>query len=89
MGIMINPKEGKNLRVRLKRTMYFLLVDFFVCLLLSYLLQLAGLDILWNAVIIIVSTCVFYLIFLVICAKIDKKREKKQLEDKGKDPFSK
>lgn len=85
---MLAPKESKTLRKSLKRTMWFLVGIFLFCLLESYLLVLAGVSAVVNGVIIILTATVFYLVFLVICAKIDKKKEKKRLESSSKDPFS-
>lgn len=85
---MIAPKESKNLRKSLKRTMMFLVGVFIFCLVESYLLQLAGLSAVWNGFVIIVTAAVLYLIFILICAKIDKKKEQKLRENKSKDPFS-
>lgn len=67
---MVNPQEGKNLRKTIKRTIYFLVVAFIVCLPISYLLMLAGLSAVVNGIIIICAVAIFYLIFLIICAKI-------------------
>lgn len=85
---MIVPKESKSLRKTLRRTMWFLVGIFAFCLVESYLLLLAGVPAVWNGFIIIVTASVFYLIFLAICAKIDKKKEKREAEEKHKDPFS-
>ena len=85
---MIAPKESKTLRKTLKRTMWFLVGIFVFCLVECYLLILAGLSAVWNGIIMIVTASVFYLIFLAICAKIDKKREKRDAEEKHRDPFS-
>ena len=85
---MIAPKESRTLRKSLKRTMWFILGIFVFCLVESYLLVLAGVPALWNGFIIIVTAGVFYLLFLWICAKIDKKKERERVENKAKDPFS-
>lgn len=85
---MIAPKESRNLRKGIKRTLWFLLGIFVFCLVEAYLLQLAGLSAVLNGFVIIVTAAVFYLVFLVICAKIDKKKERERIENKTKDPFS-
>ena len=85
---MLAPKESKTLRKTLKRTMWFLVGIFAFCLVECYLLQLAGLSAVVNGFVIIVTAAVFYLIFLLICAKIDKKKELRRVEEKTKDPFS-
>lgn len=86
---MIAPKESKALKKNTKRLLWFLLGIFLFCLLEAYLLVLAGVSPVVNGVIIISTAGVFYLIFLLICAKIDKKRERDRLESSNKDPFSK
>lgn len=86
---MLERHEGKNLRKTIKRTLYYLVVAFVVCLPISYLLILAGVSAVVNGIIIICIVAFFYLIFLLICAKIDKKKERDRLESSSKDPFSK
>ena len=85
---MLAPKESRGLRRQFKRTMWFLLGIFVFCLVESYLLILAGVSAVWNGVIIVLTATVFYLIFLLICAKIDKKRKREEVENKTNDPFS-
>ena len=86
---MFVPKESRNLKVTMKRLAIFLAVVFVFCLVESYLLILAGVSPVVNGVIIILTATVFYLVFLVICAKIDKKKAKERAENPNKDPFSK
>ena len=86
---MLARKEGRDLRKTIKRTLWFLVAIFLICLPESYLLILAGVSPVVNGVIIIATAAIFYLIFLIICAKIDKKREQDRLESSSKDPFSK
>lgn len=86
---MLLPKEGRDLRKTSKRLMWFLLgvfiVDAFICFLFFKYTQmnkvLAGF-------IIICITGVLYLLFLFICAKIDKKKKEKLEKSGKKDPFS-
>lgn len=85
---MIAPKESKSLRKTLKRTSWFLVGVFVVCLAECFLLQLTGISAVWNGFILIVTASILYLLFLLICAKIDKKREKRDAEEKHRDPFS-
>ena len=85
---MLVPKESRNLKKQFKRTLWFLVGIFVFCLVESYLLILAGVSAVWNGVIIISTAAVFYLIFLCICAKIDKRKKKEEVETKTKDPFS-
>ena len=86
---MLLPKEGRDLRKTSKRLMWFLLgvfiLDAFICFLFFKYTQmnkvLAGF-------IIICTTGVLYLLFLFICAKIDKKKKEKLEKSGKKDPFS-
>lgn len=85
---MLMPKESRNLKRNLKRLGLFLLVmfliDVFICFLLIKYTSLSGVV---CGIIVILITSVLYLLFLLICAKLDKKKEEK-LKNK-KDPFSK
>ena len=86
---MIAPKESKSLKKSTKRLLWFLIGTFCFCLPECYLLaRFAKISAVVNGIIIISTACVFYLIFLLVCAKIDKKREKDRLENSTKDPFS-
>ncbi len=85
---MINPKESKQLNRRYKRMIWFVGIFFVFALVECYLLQLAGLSPVLNGLIIILTAGVFYLLYLFICAKIDKKREAKREQEKNRDPFS-
>ena len=83
------PNESRDLKRRTKRLLIFLgivfIFDAFICfLLLSY----TGLSSVVCGVIIIAITSVLYLLFLWLCAKIDKKRKEKIDKNKKKDPFS-
>ena len=86
---MLNPKSGRDLRRNYKRLMIFLIGFFVFALILCYLLGLAGIHPVLNGFIIIVCAGVFYLLFLFICAKIDKNKAKKLEEEATKDPFVK
>ncbi len=86
---MLNPKQGRDLRKNYKRLLIFVISFFFFALVLSYLLMRAGLHPVLNGFIIIVVASIFYLLFLFICAKIDKKKELRRKEDANKDPFTK
>ena len=85
---MLMPKESRSLKRNLKRLGLFLLVmfliDVFICFLLIKYTSLGGVV---CGIIVILITSVLYLLFLLICAKLDKKKEEK-LKNK-KDPFSK
>ena len=87
---MLMPKESRDLRKTMKRLGIFLLIvflfDVFICFLFYRYTELNGVLI---GFIIICITAVLYLLFLLICAKIDKKK-KERLEKRGKkDPFTK
>ncbi len=84
---MINPQENKSLHRKYKRLMWFIGVGFVFALVLCYLLMLAGLHPVLNGFIIICCAGVGYLLFLWICAKIDKKKAAKAENDKTRDPF--
>ncbi len=87
---MLMPKERRDLRKTYKRLGIFLLIvfllDVFICFLF---LKFTDMSTVLCGFIIICITAVLYLLFLLICAKIDKKK-KQRLENSGKkDPFSK
>jgi phosphotransferase system glucose/maltose/N-acetylglucosamine-specific IIC component len=48
-----------------------------------------GISPILNGFIIIVLACIFYLLFLFICAKIDKRKEERMKDEETKDPFIK
>ena len=84
------PNESRDLKRKTKRLFIFLAIvfglDVFICFLLLYYTALSSAV---CGVIIVAITTILYLLFLLLCAKIDKKRETKQKENKTKDPFSK
>ena len=87
---MLMPKESRNLKVRAKRLLWFLsfvfIFDVFICFLFF---KFTNMHPVLNGFIIICITGLLYLLFLGICAKIDK-RKKEKLEKSGKiDPFTK
>ena len=85
---MASPKRefGKNM----KKAGIFIACYFVVALIISTLLILYTDIPQWlNGLVIVVSAAVFYLIFLVICGKIDKKKEERKKQAlKKSDPFS-
>ena len=85
---MLMPKESRDLKKTYKRLAWFLCGVFVIALLESYLLMIAGASAVLNGFIIILSVAILYLIFLAICAKIDKKKAEKREKEKTKDPFS-
>lgn len=84
---MLDPQADKNLHKRFKRTMIFIGIYFCFAVVICYLLMLAGLNAVLNGFIIICLAGIFYLLFLFICAKIDKKKGKEREKDKNRDPF--
>lgn len=86
---MLLPKEGRDLRKTSKRLMWFLigvfLLDVFICFLLFYYTDMHPA---LSGFIIICITALLYLLFLWICAKIDKRRKEKLEKSGKKDPFS-
>jgi len=82
-----NKREMKR---KVKRTTWFIGIYFVFALFFCALLQVAGIKSpVLNGLILIVTAGVFYLLFLWICAKIDKKREEEKNEKpKEFDPFS-
>lgn len=85
---MQSPKRQFN--KNMKRVGIFIACYFVVALIISTLLLLYTNIPQWlNGLVIVVSAGVFYLIFLLICGKIDKKKAEKQNEIlKNNDPFS-
>lgn len=85
---MLLPKEKRDLRKTYKRLLWFLLgvfiFDAFICyLFFRYTTMHPAL----SGFIIIVITAILYLIFLWICAKIDKRKKTKMEASDKKDPF--
>lgn len=74
---------------KMKRAGIFIACYFVVALVISSLLILYTNIPQWlNGLVIVVSASVFYLIFLWVCAKIDKKKEEKMKDSLDKnDPF--
>lgn len=85
---MIAPKESKGLKRTYKRMLWFVCIFFVFALVISYLMVRAGIHPVLNGFIIIVCASIFYLIFLFICAKIDKKKDAKREKDEHRDPFT-
>ncbi len=84
----LDPQANKQLHRKYKRMIWFVAIFFIFGAVISYLLVLAGVNPILNGFIIICLAGVFYLLFLLICAKIDKKREEKREKDKNRDPFA-
>lgn len=87
---MMTPKDSRDLKKTSKRLMWFLIAvfifDAFICFLL---IKYADMHPAVNGLIIICITGLLYLLFLAICAKIDKKKQERIAKSGKKDPFSK
>ena len=86
---MLQPNESRNLKNTYKRLAIFLVIalifDGFIAFLLFKYTKIN--EVLCGFIIIVITTFL-YLLFLFICAKIDK-RKKDRIEKAGKkDPFS-
>lgn len=85
----MRAKDSRDLKRKYKRMLIFLAIIFVVELVLCYLLMMAGLSNVLCGVIIVLTASIFYLLFLFICAKIDKKRAERLEKEATKDPFTK
>ena len=85
----MRAKDSRDLKRKYKRMLIFLAIIFVVELVLCYCLMMAGLSNVLCGVIIVLSASIFYLLFLFICAKIDKKRAERLEKEATKDPFTK
>lgn len=86
---MLKPEQSRDLRKTYKRLMIFLVIAFIFDAFIAFLLfKYTKLSSVLCGLIIIIITAFLYLLFLGICANIDKKKAQK-LEEKGnKDPFT-
>lgn len=82
--------QKRVMKKNVKRMAWFIGIYFIFALFFSALLQIAGIKSpVLNGFIIIITAFVFYLIFILICAKIDKKKEERDAEKtKEADPFA-
>ncbi len=86
---MLDPKERRNLKVSNKRLAIFLAIIFvFDCFIAFLFFKYTNLHSVLCGFIIIVITAILYLLFLLICAKIDKNKEKKRANRGKRDPFT-
>ncbi len=87
---MLLPDQRRDLRKTYRRLIWFLvgvfILDVFICFLFF---TYTNMHPVLCGFIIICITAILYLLFLVICAKIDKKKKDKMEMNKNKDPFSK
>lgn len=85
----MQQNERRDLKVKGKRLLWFILgifiVDAFICFLLF---KFANISEVLAGFIIIVFTGLMYLLFLLLCDKIDKKKKEKLEKTGKKDPFS-
>lgn len=87
---MLQPKESRDLKKTYKRLCIFLVIAFIIDAFLAFVLyKYAKVGEILVGFIIIVWTTLLYLLFLWICAKIDKKKKDKIEKAGKKDPFSK
>ena len=86
---MLRPEDSRDLMKSYKRLAWFILCivlfDAFIAYLLYRYTKISG--VLCGFIIICITTLV-YLLFLAICAKIDKKKKEKLEKSGKKDPFS-
>ena len=89
--MLLSPKESRDLKKTYKRIAIFLvgvfLFDAFICFILYSYTGLIDYPVVVGIIIIGITT-ILYLLFSIICAKIDKKREDKKQKSTQKDPFS-
>ena len=65
----------RELKRNVKRMGWFIGIYFVFALFFSALLQAVGIPQWLNMIIIILTAGILYLLFLLVCVKIDKKRE--------------
>lgn len=85
----MQQNEKRDLKVKGKRLLWFILgiflLDAFICFLLF---KYTNLNEVLAGFIVVVFTSLFYLLFLFLCDKIDKKKRDKLEKSGKKDPFS-
>ncbi len=87
---MLQPKDKRPMKKAMKRFVWFVVAYFVVAILVAGLLIAYTNIPQWaNMIICVVLAGAMYLVFLGICAKIDKKKkEKEESEPKKKDIYS-
>ena len=78
--------EKQELKKKLKRLGLFLLIVFLPSLVVASLIIISGAPQWLNIMIIVIVLFVMYAVFLLVCSKLDKKKQ--QRLEKKKDPFS-
>lgn len=87
--IPANMSGRRQMKQQMKRTMWFICVYAVIALIISTVLIVYTDIPQWlNMLVIVVVAGVFYLLFLWICAIIDKKKAEKQQQNPKDDPFS-
>ena len=85
----MESREKRALKKTVKRMGWFIGIYFIFALFFAALLQIAGVPQWLNMIIIILVAGICYLLFWLVCGKIDKKREEKDQEKtKEFDPFA-
>lgn len=86
---MLKPEQSRDLRKTYKRLIGFLVSIFIFDVFIAFLFfRYTKIHAVLCGFIIIVITGFFYLLFLAICAKIDKKKKEKLEASGKKDPFT-
>ena len=89
--MLLSPKAGRDLKRTYKRIAIFLvgvfLIDAFICFILYSYTGLIDYPVVCGIIIVAITT-ILYLLFSLLCAKIDKKREEKREKSTKRDPFS-
>lgn len=86
---MLKPEISRDLKKKQKRLGLFLVLVFILDVLIAFLFfKYTQINKVLCGFIIIVITAFLYLLFLGVCAKIDKRKEKRLAESGKKDPFT-
>ena len=79
-------------RMKAKQKVYragiYCLIALIPIIMEGYFLWYLGVPEIANSLILIVTLIAFYIVFTLICNKIDKKREEKEKQSKTRDPFT-
>ena len=80
--------DKRPMKKQLKRTMWFIAGYALVAVVLSAIMIVYDIPQWLNMLVIVVLAGVMYLLFLWICAIIDKKKKEKQAGEEKDDPFA-
>ena len=87
---MLNPEQKRDLKKSYKRIFIFIAIVFIFDVFIAFLFfKYTKIHSVLCGFIIIVITSLLYLLFLMICGKIDKRKQRKLSESGKKDPFTK